>query len=387
MSTLADPSLVRSGPFFHGLRRSRVIRNDQRDLVRQALLLVAITWLPMVLLEFLRLGVHGASNGILRNISVNARFLVALPLLVVAEEAMHRMCRRTIVAFAEGRFVSAPDADSTAPLLERASRLSGSPAVEFLLAVFCFTSQVGIWVVTKKVGLLSEVVAEVGLYPARAWYAFFCLPLVNFLMLRLLYRWLIWAWLLRQFSKLRLRLLPTHPDNAGGLGFFVQPTLAFAVVLAAICAVQASVWADRSIIEGVRVTQFSDEFSVIMLFGQVVAFAPLVSFSGWLMHTRLEGIIEYGELGLRYTRAFHRRWIETQGDDGLLGTSDIQSLADLANSFGVVQKMRIVPFGPRHVIVVFAAMAAPMLPLVLLEVPVHTLLESVGRTMLGGLAP
>jgi hypothetical protein len=367
------------------MRRSKLIRNDRRDLVRQTLSLVAITWGPIVVLELLRAATHGGGLGILRNLSMHTRFLVAMPLVLIAEEALHRTCSRAISAFAEGGFVSERDGDPTVPLLERATKLTGSPLLESLLAVVCFASQIAIWVVTKKAGMLHMAAAEGGLTPARAWYAFCCLPLLNFLLLRLLYRWVIWAWLLQKLSAFRLGVVPTHPDKAGGLGFLVQPTLAFAVFLAALSAIMASVWADRSIVEGVRVTTFSDEFSVIVIFGEIVAFAPLASFSSSLLHARLEGLIAYGQLGLRYTRAFARRWVETPNNDGLLGTSDIQSLADLANSFGVVESMRLVPFGPRHVVVVFVAMAAPMLPLVLTEVPVHSLLQSAGRTLLGGL--
>jgi len=32
-------------------------------------------------------------------------------------------------------------------------------------------------------------------------------------------------------------------------------------------------------------------------------------------------------------------------DEAILGTADIQSLADLGNSYAVVRQMRIVPFG------------------------------------------
>jgi len=49
-----------------------------------------------------------------------------------------------------------------------------------------------------------------------------------------------------------------------------------------------------------------------------------------------------------------------------VGTADIQSLADLGNSFAVVQEMRIVPFGLKDVSRLAAATAAPMVPLLLL---------------------
>ena len=265
--------------------------------------------------------------------------------------------------------------------------MDGSPVVESAIALACFGTQLGVWIMTQKVGIVPQSVVEAGLSPAHAWYAFFSLPLINFLLLRLAYRWLIWAWLLYRFARLELRLVPTHPDNAGGLGPLAEPTLGFSLLLAAISAALASVWADRILHEGVRFTTFSDEFSIIVLVGEVSAFLPLTVFSGGLLRTRLVGLIEYGQLALRYTRAFHRRWVETHSDEGLLGTSDIQSLADLSNSFEIIEKMRPVPFRPRHMIVAFAAMAAPMLPLVLTEVPVHDLLRRVGGSLLGGLPP
>lgn len=49
-----------------------------------------------------------------------------------------------------------------------------------------------------------------------------------------------------------------------------------------------------------------------------------------------------------------------------MGTAYIQSLADLGNSFAVVQEMRIVPFGLKDVSRLAAATAAPMVPLLLL---------------------
>jgi hypothetical protein len=102
-----------------------------------------------------------------------------------------------------------------------------------------------------------------------------------------------------------------------------------------------------------------------------------------LIRTRLEGLVDYGRLGLRYTRAFHGRWIESSNTEGLLGSSDIQSLADLANSFEVVRRMRIVPFGKRHALVVFVAIALPMVPLVLAEIGIDQLLEGIGHAVLG----
>jgi len=50
----------------------------------------------------------------------------------------------------------------------------------------------------------------------------------------------------------------------------------------------------------------------------------------------------------------------------LLGTGDIQSLADLGNSYTIVQEMRVVPFSWRDISRLAAVTAAPMVPLLLL---------------------
>jgi hypothetical protein len=56
---------------------------------------------------------------------------------------------------------------------------------------------------------------------------------------------------------------------------------------------------------------------------------------------------EYGGLAARYTREFHEKWIRGRApaDEPLVGSADIQSLADLANSYEVVRGTRAVPFG------------------------------------------
>jgi hypothetical protein len=51
----------------------------------------------------------------------------------------------------------------------------------------------------------------------------------------------------------------------------------------------------------------------------------------------------------RYVRDFDDKWLRggTSTDEPLLGNADVQSLADLANSFEVVRTMRIVPVDER----------------------------------------
>ena len=58
---------------------------------------------------------------------------------------------------------------------------------------------------------------------------------------------------------------------------------------------------------------------------------PLLMFAPNLMRTRLAWLRDYGMLATRYNRAFHEKWImgKAPADEPLLGSADIQSLADL----------------------------------------------------------
>jgi hypothetical protein len=62
-------------------------------------------------------------------------------------------------------------------------------------------------------------------------------------------------------------------------------------------------------------------------------------------------------------------------DEPLLGSGDIQSLADLGNSFAVVQDMRVVPISKQAILQLGAATLAPIVPLLLTLMPLEQLLN------------
>jgi hypothetical protein len=115
---------------------------------------------------------------------------------------------------------------------------------------------------------------------------------------------------------------------------------------------------------------------------------PLCVFAPRLLALKRRGRRDYGMLGARYTREFDERWMggAARPDQPLLGSSDIQSLADLANSFTVVEGMRAVPFGRDTVIRVAVVALAPFAPLLLAVVPAEEIVKRLlrGSAVAGG---
>ena len=96
-------------------------------------------------------------------------------------------------------------------------------------------------------------------------------------------------------------------------------------------------------------------------------------------------LILYGCLSNEYCRQFERRWISAEprpADESLLGSADIQSLADLQNSVGAVRAMRPIPFDRTLVVSLLAATLLPVLPLLLLILPLTELLKRALSTFL-----
>ena len=217
----------------------------------------------------------------------------------------------------------------------------------------------------------------------KYWYALVSLPVFQFLLFRSLWRWGIWAHLLWRLSRLRLRPIATHPDLAGGLGFLSLPSVGFAFVVAGLSATQAGVYANQIIVKDAALSSFTPNVVIFTLAAVVLALGPLLVFARHLVRCRITGGIEYDGLATDYTRLFHARWIERDQRSDLLGSADIQSLADLESSCEVVHHMRPVPFSPMSAMLIAVAALAPMIPVALLRVPVAELLMTIGAVLLG----
>jgi hypothetical protein len=212
---------------------------------------------------------------------------------------------------------------------------------------------------------------------AGLWYGYVSLPIFQFLLCRWYFRVFIWARFLFRVSRLDLRLLPTHPDRLGGLGFLANTVYAFAPLAAAHGAMLAGPFANRIFYAGASVTQFRMEAFALVAVVLGMVFGPLLVFAPRLTEARRTGLREYGTLAERYTRAFDEKWLRGGAGPGeqLLGSGDIQSLADLGNSLEVIRSMRAVPITKEALFQLGMVTFAPMLPLLLTAMPLEELLK------------
>jgi AcrR family transcriptional regulator len=199
----------------------------------------------------------------------------------------------------------------------------------------------------------------------------------QFLLIRWYFRLFIWARFLWQVSRIELSLVPTHPDRVGGMGFLANTVYAFTPLLVAHGAMLAAQFANRIFFTGASLMHFKTEIAAMLLFLLCLVFGPLLVFAPQLAKAKRTGLSEYGTLAEQYVREFDVKWLRGGSPAGepLVGSADIQSLADLANSFDVVRTMRIVPVTRDAVVRLAAAVLVPIIPLALTMMSLEDLLK------------
>ena len=229
------------------------------------------------------------------------------------------------------------------------------------------------------------VPADGKLQPSLAgwWLGCVSMPLFQFLLLRWYFRLFIWARFLWQVSRIELKIVPTHPDRRGGMSFLVAVSYALSPLLLAQGAVLAGMMADRIFFTGAKLFEFKVEVIGLVAVMVFAILGPLLVFSPKLAAARRAGLREYGTLAQRYAREFDHKWLRggAAADEPLLGSADIQSLADLGNSYAVVNEMRVAPFTMPTVLLLAVITLLPVVPLLLTMIPLAEVLTRLSNVV------
>jgi hypothetical protein len=219
--------------------------------------------------------------------------------------------------------------------------------------------------------------SEGSLTLAGWWYAFVSLNLFRFVLLRWYFRLIIWYIFLWRVSRLPLRLNPLHPDRAGGMGFIGNSVFAFAPVLLAHTVVLSGVIGGRILHEGAKLPAFQMEIAAAVALLMTIVLLPLTFSVPQLARAKRQANREYGLLAMQYVDGFRDKWLRGRHPEGepLVGSADIQSLADLAGGHDVLREMRLLPFGRQTIMTLAVVIALPYLPLLLTMIPFKDLVS------------
>ena len=387
--TTKDFSLVLGGPLYQFLVRVGLVRPPFDRVAARIIVITLFAWVPLLLLTALggRL-TSGVKVPFLYDVEAHCRLLLTLPLLIGAEVTIHRRMRMMILQFVERQIITPSALPKFEGVIGSALRLRNSPVIELGLVALVFVAASfwlkGVLAIQSDTWYAAVTAGEKVLAPAGYWYQFVSLPIFQFIILRWYFRLFIWGRLLWQVSRLDLRLVPSHPDGCCGLGFLGGNAFAMGPFLMAHSVLLSGFIANRILYEGTRLPDYRFEIVAVALLLYIVGLGPICVFAPRLLRQRIHGLYTYGPLASEYVIGFEKKWMEGQrpNDEPLVGSGDIQSLADLANSFAVVQNIRPFPFGKAAIIAVAVFVALPLLPLSLTMFSLQELLARLVQVLL-----
>ncbi len=377
-------SPVLGGPLYGLYLQTRLARPPIELAWRRILCVVAVCWLPLLAFAACtgRL-FSGVAIPFLFDVDCQIRLLVAVPLLIASEAFVHQRIPAILRQFLDRNIIAPEDRAAFAERVASAVRVRNSALVEVGLLIGAVT--IGHWTWSHNMALHiaswygSRAGGRTQLTAPGYWYAFVSLPFLRFLLLRWYYRITVWYWLLWRVRALPFHLKLFHPDRAAGLGFLSGSVFAIAPVLACQTIILSGVICDRILYTGKALPYFKTEMASVVLFLMLVALTPLSFFVARLVKARLTSLREIGVLASDYVDSFRAKWTERspreEGAESLLGTSDIQSLADLGNAYTSISEMRVLPFSLKTIVRLGALIAAPLAPLALTMMPLHQALN------------
>jgi hypothetical protein len=374
--------LMEGGPLFHIQKRIGLITLTAPFLKKGALFAALITWVPLLVLsqmQGLAFG-HAIPVPFLRDFSVYTRFLLAVPLFLLAENVLGPRIADAAAHFVTSGVVPEKDYQQFDKFVELGLRSRDSVIAEVAIALLAYIFSIIMFLaIPNQVSTWYRTVSEGGasLTWAGYWLLGFCVPFFWFLLLRWFWRFFLWFQFLGRVRTLDMQLFPTHPDEAGGLGFVGEAQRFFGIILFAYSLASAGVLAREIVYDHIPLATYAPAIATYVVFALVTVVGPLAVFAGVLLKTKRSGLRQYGTLATAYTGSFHWKWIKHQDPqhEPLLGTADIQSLADLGNSYGYIEKMKPLPVDLRTLLHLVIASLLPLTPLLLTIMPLKDLVK------------
>ena len=386
----ADP--FDAGPYNRIQVSLGLIRGTSLGVGKRAALLAFIAWFPLVVLSAAEGHLLGETprDAMLLDVAAHVRYLIALPLLVVAEAIVPFELGSILRHFTTAGLVAETSRPRFNALIDSTRRSLASPKTDIvilLLAYFLtlavrpplYAENVSTWV-RPGGGDIHQ------LSLAGWWRAFVSQPLYLLLTIGWLWRVILWGRFLACVSRLELNLVPSHPDHAGGLGFVGTSIRGFLVLAFALSVPGAGGAAQGILFAGQKLSDYYSIITGIVIAQLVIFVGPLLFLLPTLLRSRTSGVLQYDALAKLVGHDFEQRWLgqqdraATRGKE--LSTPDFSATTDLYSIAASTHQMRLVPMSAIQVTTLLMASLLPFVPVAAITLPLNEILRYIAKLAL-----
>lgn len=368
------------------------------SLMARTMVLILFTWCPLAVLSL----IAGVAFGrpprecFFYDIAAYGQFLLGLPIFVIAERTIGEKTSHAAKHFLQSGLIPADKIPGIEAIHERIAvyRKLLLPDLIALALGYLFTY---LWISQE---LTNEFQTWHALGPpfhqrltAPGWWeVLVCVPLLNYWWLRWVYKIGLWCWYLYHVSRVRLKLIASHPDFTGGLEFLSQAQTGFGIAIFAFgCGIVTASVGYKLAIEKAPIEVFAVWGPLVgfALFAPIFFTAPLFMFTKQLHRLKQNALEQYEKQSTLAASYFEEKWLNACPEgtcDYLLG-SHLSGMANLNKAFDTIKHMRVVPLDSRSFFELVGSAVGPMLFLLPYVVdvpePVMKVLEMLGKSIGG----
>ena len=377
----ADFSLVLGGPLYQFFRRSHLSGDTFELAARRIVVISLFAWLPLLLLSAITGELWGGATAVpfLTDVEVHVRLLVAMPLLILAELVVHRRMRLVVRQFLDRKLIPEDARPRFDDAIAAVMRLRNSTSIELLIALVYGVGVFGIW---RLYAVLDQTAWNtVPAVEARAFARGHVVHVRERAPVPVHAAALV-------LSPVHLGALPLAglanraESRADASRSGRRPRLplitAYAFVPLAVAhgAVLSGMIANRILHVGTSLMAFKVEIAVVVVFVQCLVFVPLLLFAPQLAQAKRNGSrVRHARRAIRARVRCEMAARRRPPTEALIGSADIQSLADLGNSFEVVRTMRAALVTRDAIVQLGIATLIPLAPLLLTIMPLEELVK------------
>lgn len=376
-------SLFSVGPFHQLQVFLRLLRPPSSNLPRRVTAILAIVWLPLVIITALT---HmDQLSGLLRDYIVYSRMVLAVPALLIGQLAMDGRFRTLVTHVRDAGLLDNDEEQKLDGLIAKLKRPRDSALAEIIILALVAVELLAVGPTRVARGSSWATMGGAGgrIAPAGWYYLIVSVPIYQFLLMLNVWKWVVWSYLLFRLSRMHLQLVATHPDEHGGLGFLGLAPAGFIPTAVALATTIGGAWRYEILHDGARLISFAVPAGILLVLIFLLELGPLFFFVPKLAAVRSRALLEYGVLAQTHVRYFQRKWIASTEarEHGRLNAGDVANLALYGASYDRIKNMQPFPIDKGMLIGLALGVVIPLFPVVLAEIPLSEIARAIIRAV------
>lgn len=374
---------------FEGVRMRVLGKNSKTRPVAAFLIILVVAYLPVLLLSFLDGTWHRiAGISFLGDYGVQFRFLIAVPLLIFSRPIINVATSVTCVHIHDVLLEKDDREKIFLSALEKIRNINDAPVSRFIMFIIVIAITVLVYYFsTHSAALLSvagwhgkTVAGELIVSKAYLWYTLVSMSIFRFILLRWLWSYCCWVWLLLKVSKCRLKLTPHHSDKACGLNLLVFPQSRFNLFFVALSITSVGIHINNIYYLHAAIDPIKIQVAILLAISFIMLLGPYLFFSSKLFKAKRDVHVSQAKKSHQLSEDYDRVWIQTS----VTGLNDEDKpdpsvMIDYNSTYEISEKIRPFAFNLQDVIQLAVPIVLAHLPILLTRMSVKELLQIVLR--------